>query len=206
MLSESTPLVNPTTKETLADSSNTTSRSSSSLLWKDRLVTGILVACAVVALMTIIGPHTRSPSPVLVNPTTTTSSSIGSMTTATAEPPTIPIYRPICKLFTNKHQVSIIQTSMATPSQQYTKVECLFQQQPTFAHKPKMGDVNTYGAPDAILQLDLSSPAFPNRNVTIMGFGGAFTEASALNYDSLSQEGKDAVMELLYGKQGLGYA
>ena len=69
-----------------------------------------------------------------------------------------------------------------------------------------MGDANTYGAPDAILQLDLSSPAFPNRNVTIMGFGGAFTEASALNYDSLSQEGKDAVMELLYGKQGLGYA
>ncbi len=40
-----------------------------------------------------------------------------------------------------------------------------------------------------------------------MGFGGAFTEASALNYMSLSEDGRQAVIDLLFGKTvGLGYS
>ena len=38
------------------------------------------------------------------------------------------------------------------------------------------------------------------------GFGGAFTEASARNYQSLDDSGKSAVIDLLFGKDGLGYS
>ena len=60
--------------------------------------------------------------------------------------------------------------------------------------------------PDAILQVDFETPGQANRSLPILGFGGAFTEAAALNYESLSQRGKNIVMELLYGKSGLGYS
>ena len=38
-----------------------------------------------------------------------------------------------------------------------------------------------------------------------MGFGGAFTEAAAKNFFSLSGEGQEAALELLFGDSGLGY-
>jgi hypothetical protein len=151
-------------------------------IWKDRLITGVLVASVVAFLMTIINDE-NNPAPIIQS------------TNNNVEPP-IPIYRPVCKLFSNKHDVEIIQTSLGAPSQQYSKVEC----------QPAARIIPTYLAPDAILKVKLGQPAFPDRNVSILGFGGAFTEASALNFESLSNEGKDAVMELLYGKDGLGYS
>ena len=40
----------------------------------------------------------------------------------------------------------------------------------------------------------------------IFGFGGAFTESSAVNYDKMSDENKQKVMELFFDKEkGLGY-
>lgn len=58
--------------------------------------------------------------------------------------------------------------------------------------------------PYAKIQVDFTS--IPNQDrPAILGFGGAFTEASALNYNSLSDGGKEAVMELLFGVTGLGY-
>jgi glucosylceramidase len=66
--------------------------------------------------------------------------------------------------------------------------------------------VERFGAPDALMQVNLSQIAFPGKAVPILGFGGAFTEAAALNYQSLTETGKDTVMELLFGKSGLGYS
>jgi hypothetical protein len=175
--SETTPLTNMGNSSESMDMHNDV-RS----IWKDRLITGVLVASVVVFLMTIINDDT-TPGPVI-------KSNINDV-----EPP-IPIYRPVCKLFSNRHDVEIIQTSLGAPSQQYSKVEC----------QPAARIIPSYLAPDAILQVELGAPAFPDRNVSILGFGGAFTEASALNFESLSKEGKEAVMELLYGKDGLGYS
>jgi hypothetical protein len=58
--------------------------------------------------------------------------------------------------------------------------------------------------PSAIINVDFSSIVFPNRP-PILGFGGAFTEASALNFWSLNEKGRKAALELLFGKNGLGY-
>jgi glucosylceramidase len=69
----------------------------------------------------------------------------------------------------------------------------------------RAGIVNEHGAPDAVLLVNFSQPAF-SYSKPILGFGGAFTEASALNYNRLpTSQAKDAVMELLFGKTGLGY-
>ena len=126
-----------------------------------------------------------------------------------------------------------IQTSMTAPSQQWSPLAC-FPAQPrpppvaqggygffsasqqqgqkaspdtngSVPTSPLTSQVNHFQAPDAILQVDFSTRAFADRP-PIYGFGGAFTEASALNYNQLSTEGKDAVMELLFGKTGLGYS
>ncbi|EED87519.1 glucosylceramidase [Thalassiosira pseudonana CCMP1335] len=50
-----------------------------------------------------------------------------------------------------------------------------------------------------------TSRAEPSRS-PILGFGGAFTEAAALNYMSLNEEGREMVMQLLFGREGLGYS
>lgn len=112
------------------------------------------------------------------------------------------MYRPACQVFTDQ-KVQVIQTSLAQPDQQWAPMHCQIDANPWFSggsHPP----IEKYGAPDAKLMVDLSEVAHPTRQ-PIMGFGGAFTEASARNYESLSQQGKDAVMELLFGKSGLGY-
>ena len=61
-----------------------------------------------------------------------------------------------------------------------------------------------YGMPSAQINVDVDSVPHKDRQ-PILGFGGAFTEASALNYMSLNSDGKKAVMDLLHGKDGLGY-
>lgn len=40
---------------------------------------------------------------------------------------------------------------------------------------------------------------------TIIGFGGAFTEAAALNYANLTTELQDTLMEMYFGPSGIGY-
>lgn len=119
-------------------------------------------------------------------------------------------HRPICKYYGELSSVTMVQTSLQDPSQQWSTVECV--KAPQDAKGPLFGrrnatqavKLNEYGAPDAIIQVEFEKVAHPDRE-PIMGFGGAFTEASSLNYHSLSVEGQDAVMELLFGKSGLGY-
>lgn len=41
---------------------------------------------------------------------------------------------------------------------------------------------------------------------SILGFGGAFTDAAALNYAALSRAGKQSALDLLFGSAGLGYS
>ncbi len=67
------------------------------------------------------------------------------------------------------------------------------------------GEPMEYGMPSADIKVDFANIAHPERE-PIMGFGGAFTEAAALNYMTLSEEGREAVMSLLFGKDGLGYS
>ena len=59
-------------------------------------------------------------------------------------------------------------------------------------------------SPAAVIDVNFKNVPFGDRT-PILGFGGAFTEAAALNYGSLSEEGKHAAMDLLFGKDGLGY-
>lgn len=170
-------------------------------IWKDRLVTSAVVASVLVVASTCLGANSKTANDApatLVKPAPSRYS--------TDSETTIPTYRSECKRYSTKHRVDIIQTSLGAPSQQYSQVECLLPQRQGILGNAIVVDINAYGAPDAVLRVDLSTPAFPDRNVTILGFGGAFTEASALNYESLSKEGKETVMQLLYGKEGLGYA
>jgi glucosylceramidase len=54
--------------------------------------------------------------------------------------------------------------------------------------------------------LEPSDEGVVNPTQPILGFGGAFTEASALNFGRLLPAGQEAVLELLFGKTGLGYS
>jgi glucosylceramidase len=62
--------------------------------------------------------------------------------------------------------------------------------------------------PDATLAVNFRhGPTFGNdAKPPILGFGGAFTEASALNFKSLTAQGQTAVVDLLFGQNGLGYS
>ncbi|KAL3922155.1 MAG: hypothetical protein SGILL_002357, partial [Bacillariaceae sp.] len=123
-------------------------------------------------------------------------------------------YRPFCLV--HAKQVSfagILQTSMGSPSQQWSHIPCYAQPERVrmwAGSSDASGargnlNVNGFGAPDAILRTNFSRPAFPKRP-PIVGFGAAFTEASSLNYQSLSDAGKERLMELFFGKSGLGYS
>ncbi|KAG7366967.1 O-glycosyl hydrolase family protein [Nitzschia inconspicua] len=118
-------------------------------------------------------------------------------------------YRPFCMVHGNRVAFAgILQTSMGNPSQQWSHIPCYAQPERvrTWAATNNVGvNINGFGAPDAILRTNFSHVAFPQRP-TIVGFGGAFTEAASLNYQSLSTAGKERLMELLFGKTGLGYS
>ena len=115
------------------------------------------------------------------------------------------IYRPYCQTY-GRTTARIIQTSLGQPSKQWNPLPC-YSTDPEdgLFGRPRKAIVDEYQVPDAVLQVDFDSPALENRSVPILGFGGAFTEAAALNYHSLSKKGKHTVMELLFGKSGLGY-
>ena len=128
--------------------------------------------------------------------------------------PTTTMYRPFCLTHDGTRTARILQTSMGAPSQQWSHIPCYEQSKETQSWtglgktkiiKPDV-KLNSFGAPDSIMQLNLSQVAHPTRTTPIIGFGNAFTEASALNYATLSDIGKTTLMELLYGSTGLGYS
>jgi hypothetical protein len=119
------------------------------------------------------------------------------------------MYRPFCLTHSTKATARILQTSMGNPSQQWSHLPCYSQPEKVQSwmggkSSPNV-HLNGYGAPDAILQTNLSVSPFKNRS-PILGFGAAFTEAASLNYQTLSDKGKQKLMELFFGKSGLGYA
>lgn len=93
----------------------------------------------------------------------------------------------------------VIQTSLGDPGTHWGQIACLVRKDDD-ADEPI-----EYGMPSADILVDFDDIAHPDRE-PIMGFGGAFTEASALNFMTLSEEGREAVMSLLFGKEGLGYS
>jgi len=124
----------------------------------------------------------------------------------------------------NSNNVQVLQTSLGDPSTHWGAIPCLVRNE----HEIKIGKAKfgydesqwnwlfgsdditdkeplEYGMPSAEIKVDFNTIAFPKRE-PIMGFGGAFTEASALNYMSLNEDGRDAVLDLLFGKNGLGYS
>lgn len=106
-------------------------------------------------------------------------------------------------------KIRVLQTSLGQPSAQWSLVPCATGQtkQSSFFNSKEIPLIREYLVPDASIQLDFNpGNNYKQRTVPIMGFGGAFTEAAALNYKSLSDKGKRTVMELLFGKDGLGYS
>jgi len=97
----------------------------------------------------------------------------------------------LCQIH-HSSRVSVIQTSRGEPSKQWKEVGCI--------HRETRLDVSSA----AVMEVDVATVPFADRS-PILGFGGAFTEAAALNYETLTEEGKHAVMELLFGREGLGY-
>lgn len=120
------------------------------------------------------------------------------------------MYRPFCLTHGSKATARILQTSMGDPSQQWSHRPCYSQPEKVrswmgLSPTPPNVHLNGFGAPDAILQTNLSVSPFENRS-PILGFGAAFTEAASLNYQTLSDKGKEKLMELFFGKSGLGYS
>lgn len=120
------------------------------------------------------------------------------------------MYRPFCLTLHPKATARILQTSMGSPSQQWSHVACYSQPetvQSWMSGSPPSGvNLNRFGSPDAILQTHLDEPSPFEDRTPILGFGAAFTEAASLNFQSLSEAGKTKMMELFFGKSGLGYS
>jgi Glycosyl hydrolase family 30 TIM-barrel domain len=123
-------------------------------------------------------------------------------------------YRPFCMVHNKRVAFAgILQTSMGNPSQQWSHIPCYAQPERVRLWANNNNNVideqainiNGFGAPDAIFRTSFSQLAFPKRP-PIVGFGAAFTEAASLNYQSLSAVGKERLMELFFGKSGLGYS
>ena len=113
--------------------------------------------------------------------------------------------------------IRIIQTSLSEPSKQWNEVPCLIHNSAHNRNNRKLHPSDTSHSssnpessssseyyPSAIIHVDFTSQPFRKRQ-PILGFGGAFTEAAALNFNSLSKDGKAVALELLFGKDGLGY-
>lgn len=120
----------------------------------------------------------------------------------------------LCEIYhdddeTTATNVKVIQTSLGEPSKQWSEVACVHRD------KEKVGrysggkyddeEDGGYARPSAIIDVDFDDVAFPKRT-PVMGFGGAFTEAAALNFWSLNERGREVAMELLFGRDGLGYS
>lgn len=144
-----------------------------------------------------------------------------SKTTITSPPPLPPPHVPpstsrnrrFCRIYGDRLKFAgVLQTSIGDPSQQWSHLPCYAQPKKNnmflWASQDSnldAADINGYGAPDAIFKTNFGRQAFPDRQ-PIVGFGAAFTEASSLNYQSLSDAAKERLMELLFGKTGIGYS
>lgn len=132
-------------------------------------------------------------------------------------------WRP-CQIYVDPasdNEVRILQTSLGDPSNQWGQIPCLVRNTKYTSNSRAHEDSQwswlfgtdsdeskrplEYGAPSAVIRTNFEKLAHPNRE-PILGFGGAFTEASSLNFMSLDNDGRSAVMELLFGKEGLGYS
>uniref|UniRef100_A0A7S4QF81 Glycosyl hydrolase family 30 TIM-barrel domain-containing protein n=1 Tax=Ditylum brightwellii TaxID=49249 RepID=A0A7S4QF81_9STRA len=119
----------------------------------------------------------------------------------------------MCQVYRhNNARVKVLQTSLGEPSVHWGEVPCVYYgRRMTTLFDGDQGhgefdDPAEYVAPSAQINVDFDAGAvFPNRK-KIYGFGGAFTEATALNYNTLPPEGKTTFMRLLFGKDGLGYS
>ncbi|EJK53642.1 hypothetical protein THAOC_26876 [Thalassiosira oceanica] len=106
----------------------------------------------------------------------------------------------LCEVYT-RDKFSLIQTSLSEPSKQWSEVACVHHNEP---YSPK--EESKGSTPSASIDVDFAKIAYPNRP-PILGFGGAFTEATALNFMSLNDEARGVASELLFGKEyGLGYS
>ena len=94
--------------------------------------------------------------------------------------------------------VRIIQTAKESPSEHYVPLSCKVVKKLTSNADIAVGEM----APITVDFLDILNA---DRENGIVGFGGAFTEASALNFHSLNEDGQEAVLDLLFGESGLGY-
>jgi hypothetical protein len=92
----------------------------------------------------------------------------------------------------------VIQTSLGEPSAQWSQLAC-------FHGMEKQEETPTFQLPSARIKVKLFSTV-TNDTPEIVGFGGAFTQATALNYNLLGEEGKAAFLELMFGSTGLGYS
>jgi glucosylceramidase len=194
------------TKPLLQTSANGAAKEGTEHQAKSFLGFGLLGLALVGVGVLIGGSLSQSPS------TTTTTAS--SPPVADHSGPTSRI-RPFCKIHGDSLVFAeVLQTSLGDPSQQWARIPC-YVQPPKISKKTGASqvsdqedddtDINSYGAPDAIFRTELDRPAFPDRQ-PIIGFGAAFTEAASLNYQSLSDTAKERLMELMFGKTGLGYS
>lgn len=167
----------------------------------------IVSACILILLLTFIGGRQSI--------TTFSSKSnidiIGGTTTANR----------LCEIYPSSedsltNNIRIIQTSLSEPSKQWNEVPCLIHTHNSHnnknrklhpsdtSHSSSNPESSSGEYPSAIIHVDFTSQPFRKRQ-PILGFGGAFTEAAALNFNSLSEDGKAVALELLFGKDGLGY-
>lgn len=118
----------------------------------------------------------------------------------------VPTYRP-CEFYSETKNLHMIQTSMTNPSAQLSELPC-------YRLKSKIdNDSTSYKASTAIIKTDFSKKPFDgddsDESSSILGFGGAFTEASALNFKSLPKESQEKLLKLLFDSSpddiGLGY-
>ena len=187
------------------DASNTNHRRPSSSSPNSRpSLTLILGSIIVILSVWLIRIHRKAhvAGTVVISPPSPASTS----STRAVEPPQL--IRSLCLVFGGR-RARLIQTSMKEPSQQWSPVTCFQPERgpllSPLKRRPTV-QLNAFGAPDAILQVDFSTLAHANSRIPILGFGGAFTEAAARNFHRLSPTGQDAVLELLFGATGLGYA
>jgi O-glycosyl hydrolase len=119
------------------------------------------------------------------------------------------MYRTGCRYYKTTTKAAapprILQTSMGQAGSPWSWSDC------EDASSSSTVELNTAKAPDAILRVNFgtttsTSTTSTSTQPTILGFGGAFTEAAALNYQRLDNAGRAAVLELLFGQTGLGYS
>lgn len=187
--------------------SNSDSRSQRCWACRFQLLALVLL---VIAAAFLFPARSNTDEPVIVLPNSVAPNDETSKTRGKSLESITPVkYRPFCLTHDNRVTARILQTSMGNPSQQWSHLPCYSQPDKVGSwmggSSPPDPHINGYGAPDAVLWTNLSDSPFADRS-PILGFGAAFTDAASVNYQRLSDKGKTKLMELLYGRAGLGYS